>query len=86
MTGGLGKLMTVDEYEVWLCDTKHECAPEGDMMCFTFNEKVILHICVYMCVYMYVYVFFFIIVFSILIFSLLFPTFAPLGLNSKQQN
>jgi hypothetical protein len=39
VTGGLGKLMTVGEYEVWLCDTKHECAPEGDMMCFTFNEK-----------------------------------------------
>jgi hypothetical protein len=32
--------MTVGEYEVWLCDTEHECAPEGDMMCFTFNEKV----------------------------------------------
>jgi hypothetical protein len=40
-------LMTVGEYEVWLCDTKHECAPEGDMMCFTFNEKVFyLYVCI----------------------------------------
>jgi len=77
--------MTVGEYEVWLCDTKHECAPEGDMMCFTFNEKVILHICVYMCVYMYVYVFFFITVFSNF-FSVVVPHYPTLGLNSKQQN
>jgi hypothetical protein len=38
VTGGLGKLMTEDEYEVWLCDTMHTCAPQ-DMMCFTFNER-----------------------------------------------
>jgi len=38
-TGGLGKLMVPDLYEVWLCDSKHECAAPGDMMCFTFNEQ-----------------------------------------------
>jgi len=37
-TGGLGKMMEEDHYEVWLCDSQHACAL-GDMMCFTFNEQ-----------------------------------------------
>jgi outer membrane protein assembly factor BamB len=39
-TGGLGKLMTVNEYEVWVCISDHPCVEdENDMVCFTYNEK-----------------------------------------------
>ena len=39
-TGGLGKLMTLTEYEVWVCVREHPCAQdENDMVCFTYNEK-----------------------------------------------
>ena len=39
-TGGLGELMTVNEYEVWVCVRDHPCLDdENDMVCFTYNEK-----------------------------------------------
>jgi len=38
-TGGLGKLMIQDEYEVWLCDRKDKCLVSQDMMCYIYNEK-----------------------------------------------
>ena len=38
--GGMGKLRTVDEYEVWVCVRDHPCVDdENDMVCFTYNEK-----------------------------------------------
>ena len=38
--GGLGKLMTVNEYEVWVCISDHPCVEEeNDMVCFTSKEK-----------------------------------------------
>jgi len=37
-TGGLGKLMTDFEWEVWVC-MEHPCATDkGDRVCFTFSE------------------------------------------------
>jgi hypothetical protein len=39
-TGGLGKLMKVEEYEVWICDKGDPCSPVGDMMCYVFNERL----------------------------------------------
>ena len=40
-TGALGKLMTVTEYEVWVCVREHSCVQdEDDMVCFTYNEKL----------------------------------------------
>jgi len=45
-TGGLGRLMIEDEYEVWLCDWNFHsnCEmmpywPTNDLMCFTYNER-----------------------------------------------
>jgi len=47
-TGGLGKLMTMDKYEVWLCslsaatalDSALPCMiPVGDAICFTYSEE-----------------------------------------------
>ena len=39
-TGGLGKLMILDENEVWLCDNRDSCAPAGDMMCYVYSEQL----------------------------------------------
>jgi len=39
-TGGLGKLMILDENEVWLCDNRDSCAPAGDMICYVYNEQL----------------------------------------------
>jgi len=40
-TGGLGKIMVPDQFEVWVCDRFDACVPSGkvDMMCYTFNEQ-----------------------------------------------
>lgn len=39
ITGGLGRLMIVDKFEVWVCaSAPHPCATEGDRMCFTYGE------------------------------------------------
>ena len=38
-TGALGKLMTVNEYEVWVCVRENPCVDdENDMVCFTYSE------------------------------------------------
>ena len=43
-TGGLGKLLVVDEFEVWVCTTLSSCGGagsaggEGSAVCFTFSE------------------------------------------------
>ena len=38
--GGLGELMTMNEYEVWVCVREHSCVDdENDIVCFTYNEK-----------------------------------------------
>ena len=39
-TGGLGKLMMKDQYEVWICAKGDSCSPAGDMMCYVFNERL----------------------------------------------
>jgi len=39
-TGGLGKLMKVKEYVVWICAKGDPCSPAGDMMCYVFNERL----------------------------------------------
>ena len=39
-TGGLGKLMMTDQYEVWICAKGDSCSPAGDMMCYVFNERL----------------------------------------------
>ena len=42
-SGGLGKWMVPDEYEVWLCDGYDLChggLSGKDMMCYAFNEKL----------------------------------------------
>ena len=39
VTGGLGKLMIVDSFEVWLCaSSPHQCAATNDPFCFTYSE------------------------------------------------
>jgi len=39
-TGGLGKLMTNDKWEVWVCQVDHACsATENDRVCFTYSEE-----------------------------------------------
>jgi len=39
VTGGLGKLMIPDSFEVWLCaSSPHPCAAPSDPVCFTFSE------------------------------------------------
>ena len=40
VTGGLGKLLEEDKYEVWLCDNGDACAPVGDSMCYVYNERI----------------------------------------------
>ena len=43
-TGGLGKLLVVNEFEVWVCTTLSSCGGagsaggEGSAVCFTFSE------------------------------------------------
>ena len=42
-TGGLGKLMVPDVFEVWVCDMMDPClktsaTAAGDAMCYAFNE------------------------------------------------
>jgi len=45
-TGGLGKLMRADQFEVWICSLQPapdssplSCSiPQGDVMCYTFSE------------------------------------------------
>jgi len=37
-TGGLGRLMMKDLYEVWICAKGDACSPAGDMMCYVFHE------------------------------------------------
>ena len=37
-TGGLGRRMTVGEWEVWVCVTQHQCVAAGDALCFTYSE------------------------------------------------
>ena len=37
-TGGLGKLLVVDEFEVWLCTTLSSCGGADGAVCFTFSE------------------------------------------------
>ncbi len=36
-TGGLGQLLVVDKFEVWVC-VSHTCSTQGDRMCFTYSE------------------------------------------------
>jgi hypothetical protein len=37
--GGLGKLMVLDSFEVWLCaSSPHPCAAPSDPVCFTYSE------------------------------------------------
>ncbi|EKX38135.1 hypothetical protein GUITHDRAFT_115688 [Guillardia theta CCMP2712] len=37
--GGLGHLMQIDKYEVWVCDYDNRCVQqEGDALCFVFDE------------------------------------------------
>ena len=37
--GGLGKLMKLDSFEVWLCaSSPHPCAAPSDPVCFTYSE------------------------------------------------
>ena len=39
VTGGLGKLMVLDLFEVWLCaHSPHPCAAPSDPVCFTYSE------------------------------------------------
>ena len=39
VTGGLGNLMIVDSFEVWLCaSSPHPCAAPSDPVCFTYSE------------------------------------------------
>ena len=38
-TGGLGRHMVPDVYEVWLCAAQHPCAPAGDELCFAYHEQ-----------------------------------------------
>jgi len=39
VTGGLGKLMVLDVFEVWLCAAlPHPCAAPSDPVCFTYSE------------------------------------------------
>ncbi|EKX50295.1 hypothetical protein GUITHDRAFT_104106 [Guillardia theta CCMP2712] len=38
--GGLGHLMQMDRYEVWVCDYDNRCVQQaGDAMCFVFDEQ-----------------------------------------------
>ena len=40
-TGGLGKLLVLDEFEAWLCSTLSSCGGAGGAggaVCFTFSE------------------------------------------------
>ena len=38
-TGGLGRELVVDEWEVWLCASDVPCALErGGLVCFTYSE------------------------------------------------
>ena len=37
-TGGLGKLLVLDEFETWLCSTLSSCVGAGGAVCFTFSE------------------------------------------------
>jgi len=37
-TGGMGKWMVVDKWEVWLCLTDNSCSAAGDPFCFTYDE------------------------------------------------
>jgi hypothetical protein len=40
VTGGLGRLMIPDKFEVWICSRHDLCAPGGDdFMCYVFDEK-----------------------------------------------
>ena len=40
VTGGLGRLMIPDLFEVWICSRHDLCAPGGDdFMCYVFDEK-----------------------------------------------
>ena len=41
-TGGLGKLMVIDEFEVWLCDKQAPCMPANAAnaeVCYAFSER-----------------------------------------------
>ena len=39
VTGGLGKVMIVESFEVWLCaSSPHPCAAPRDPVCFTYSE------------------------------------------------
>ena len=37
-TGGLGKLLVMDEFEAWLCTTLSSCGGADGSVCFTFSE------------------------------------------------
>jgi rhodanese-related sulfurtransferase len=38
-TGGLGKLMAMDEFEVWLCDKQTPCTLANAEVCYVFSER-----------------------------------------------
>ncbi|EKX49158.1 hypothetical protein GUITHDRAFT_136318 [Guillardia theta CCMP2712] len=38
-SGGLGKLMTRGEFEVWVCSYQDECAKPRNPFCYVFNEQ-----------------------------------------------
>jgi len=38
-SGGLGKLMVKDKFEVWLCCYDNDCSRPGDPFCFVFDEE-----------------------------------------------
>merc|ERR1711998_543204 len=39
-TGGLGRLMVKDNFEVWLCEKNHTCVNDSeDFFCFTYDER-----------------------------------------------
>ena len=38
-TGGLGKMMVVDKWEVWLCDKQSPCKSADEVICYTYSEE-----------------------------------------------
>eukprot|EP00960_Hanusia_phi_P037050 752682-Hanusia_phi.AAC.1 len=39
VTGGLGREMAADEFEVWVCSYADACALLGDAFCYIYDEE-----------------------------------------------
>jgi len=39
VAGGMGTLMEIGVKETWVCEYGHKCAPQGDAMCFVYDEE-----------------------------------------------